>query len=125
VCGLPAEEIIRFARACQPDLPCSFRVLIQRIAEEENRLRFALQATGNGRRGVDRIDQQPPARARVGRPPGAESQPAEPPPALAGCCIMGAAAAIPDLHAIYNLGARSTRQRCAQNMRFEKSIAVT
>ena len=129
VCGLPADEIVRFARAYAAAKPTALfpGYSIQRVfaGEETYRLTVALQvATGNfGRRGgsTGSINSRLPA-PRVGRlpVPKIEGQPELPPyggdealPILRwpDAVLEGRSGGYPsDLHAIYNLGGNPINQ---------------
>ena len=120
VCGLPAEEIVRFARAYAAAKPAMLfpGYSIQRVSagEETYRLTVALQvATGNfGRRGgsTGSINSRLPI-PRVGRlpVPKIEDQPELPILRWPDAVLEGRSGGYPtDLHAIYNLGGNPINQ---------------
>ena len=120
VCGLPAEEIVRFARTYADAKPAMLfpGYSIQRVfaGEETYRLTVALQvATGNfGRRGgsTGSINSRLPA-PRVGRLPVPKiaGQPELPVLRWPDAVLEGRSGGYPtDLHAIYNLGGNPINQ---------------
>jgi anaerobic dimethyl sulfoxide reductase subunit A len=139
ICGAPAEEIVRFARAYAAAKPALLfpGYSIQRVfaGEEPYRLAVALQvATGNfGRRGgsTGSINAMLPA-PRVGclPVPDIEPQPSVPVARWPDAILDGRAGGYPsDIRALYNLGSNFLNQGCdigKNRTAFEKlDFAVT